>query len=68
MVDEDISSEYSSSKTWEAVRPREETKDWSVLVWFKSCVAKHVFNLWVTNLNMIGFMGNEYSHSLLLLF
>lgn len=44
---------YSSLMTWNAVRPRGEIKDWANLVWFKGCVPKYAFNMWVSNLNRL---------------
>ncbi|XP_024006511.1 uncharacterized protein LOC112083022 [Eutrema salsugineum] len=49
-----ISSElYSSSRTWEVLRPRSDKKDWADLVWFKVSVLKHAFTMWVANLNRL---------------
>lgn len=53
VINEVIYAEYSSSKTWDAIRPREVTKDWSGLVWFKGCVPKHAFNMWISHLNRL---------------
>ncbi|XP_020891386.1 uncharacterized protein LOC110231037 [Arabidopsis lyrata subsp. lyrata] len=46
-------SKYSSSKTWEALRPRESAKDWADSVWFKGSTPRHAFNFWVANLDRI---------------
>lgn len=40
---------FSSAITWEAIRPRENTKDWVKVIWYKGAVPKHVFNMWVAN-------------------
>lgn len=44
---------YSSSKTWEALRPRESAKDWADSVWFKGSTPRHAFNFWVANLDRL---------------
>lgn len=44
---------FSSTMTWEVVRTRKQIKAWSKLVWFKGCVPKHAFNMWVANLNRL---------------
>lgn len=49
----DSSSGSFSTKTWEFLRPRAETKEWSQVVWFKNMVPKHAFNFWVANLNRL---------------
>ncbi|XP_010490455.1 PREDICTED: uncharacterized protein LOC104768230 [Camelina sativa] len=44
---------YSSSKTWEILRPRQEEKEWSTSVWFKGGIPKHAFNMWLVHLNRL---------------
>ncbi|KAG7552993.1 Reverse transcriptase domain [Arabidopsis thaliana x Arabidopsis arenosa] len=44
---------YSSAKTWEVLRPRQDTVDWFPLVWFKGAIPKLAFNMWVSNLNRL---------------
>lgn len=44
---------FSSSRTWEDVRPRTATKDWTQLVWFKEGVPKHCFTMWIANLDRL---------------
>lgn len=44
---------FSSSKTWEAVRPRAEEKVWVKSVWFSGAVPRQTFNIWLANLNRI---------------
>ncbi|KAG7588721.1 Reverse transcriptase domain [Arabidopsis suecica] len=44
---------FSSSKTWEVLRPREEKKPWVSSVWFRGAVPKHAFNMWVSTLNRL---------------
>ncbi|XP_023641303.1 uncharacterized protein LOC111831895 [Capsella rubella] len=46
-------SGFSSSSTWDALRPREETKRWTKSVWFKGAVPKMAFNMWVTCWNRL---------------
>lgn len=43
------SSVFRSATTWEFLRPREETKDWIDIVWFKGAIPKHAFNMWIAN-------------------
>lgn len=43
---------FSTSKTCEEVRPRQDKKDWSDLVWYKGSVPKHAFYIWFSNLNI----------------
>ncbi|XP_013673846.1 uncharacterized protein LOC106378231 [Brassica napus] len=44
---------FSSSKTWEAVRPRAEEKVWAKSVWFTGAIPRHAFNTWLANLNRL---------------
>lgn len=44
---------FSSANTWEILRPRDEEKSWSKLIWFKGATPKHAFNMWVANLNRL---------------
>lgn len=44
---------FSSSKTWDVLRPREGEKRWASSVWFKGAVPKHAFNMWVSTLNRL---------------
>ncbi|XP_013678980.1 uncharacterized protein LOC106383417 [Brassica napus] len=44
---------FSTKKTWEFLRPRAETKEWSQVVLFKNMVPKHAFNFWMANLNRL---------------
>ncbi|KAG7594616.1 Zinc finger CCHC-type superfamily [Arabidopsis thaliana x Arabidopsis arenosa] len=55
---------FSSSKTWEALRPREAEKDWSKLVWFKGSTPKHAFNMWIANLDRLPTMNRLASWGL----
>ncbi|XP_013585161.1 PREDICTED: uncharacterized protein LOC106294096 [Brassica oleracea var. oleracea] len=38
-----------SSTTWEVLRPRQVTKSWVDVVWFKGAIPKLSFNMWVAN-------------------
>ncbi|XP_013601738.1 PREDICTED: uncharacterized protein LOC106309229 [Brassica oleracea var. oleracea] len=40
---------FRSATTWEVLRPREDVKDWVDVVWFKGCIPKHAFIMWVAN-------------------
>ena len=44
---------FSSSKTWQALRPRSQEKDWANLVWFKGAVPRNSFHMWVAHLNRL---------------
>ena len=43
------SRSFRSSSTWEMLRPKEQTKDWVDIVWFKGGIPKHAFTMWVAN-------------------
>ena len=47
------SGNFSSTKTWEALRPRDDEKHWFKLIWFKGATPKHAFNMWVANLDRL---------------
>ncbi|XP_023644573.1 uncharacterized protein LOC111832464 [Capsella rubella] len=44
---------FSSSHTWESLRPRKDEQDWADVVWFKGAVPKHAFNMWLSHLNRL---------------
>lgn len=44
---------FRSSTTWEVLRPRIETKDWTDVVWFKRAVLKYSFTMWTANYEML---------------
>ena len=44
---------YSSSRTWEVLRPRFSTKEWTESVWFSGEIPRHAFNFWLTTLNSL---------------
>ncbi|XP_023643349.1 uncharacterized protein LOC111831937 [Capsella rubella] len=45
--------EFSASKTWEALRPKESEKEWADLVWFKGSTPKQAFHMWLANLDRL---------------
>lgn len=49
----DTSDSYSSSKTWECLRPRGNTQNSAKHIWFSGATPKHAFHMWVTNLNRL---------------
>ncbi|XP_020871402.1 uncharacterized protein LOC110225772 [Arabidopsis lyrata subsp. lyrata] len=55
---------FSSSKTWEQLRPREDEKAWAPLIWFKGHIPKHAFHLWITNLDRLPTMARLASWGL----
>ncbi|CAN7101049.1 unnamed protein product [Brassica rapa subsp. narinosa] len=44
---------FSSSKTWEAVRPQAEEKVWAKSVWFSGAIPRQAFIMWQANLNRL---------------
>ncbi|KAL1191306.1 hypothetical protein V5N11_008307 [Cardamine amara subsp. amara] len=44
---------FSSSKTWECLRPHESSKDWFSAVWFKGAIPKHAFLMWISTLDRL---------------
>ncbi|KAF3535440.1 hypothetical protein F2Q69_00022177 [Brassica cretica] len=55
---------FSSSKTWDAVRPREPPKAWASTVWYKGAVPKQAFNMWLATLNRLPTKGRLVSWGL----
>lgn len=53
VVDGHVCQGFSSSRTWEALRPRQDKKRWTKSVWFKGAIPKHAFNMWVSHLNRL---------------
>ncbi|KAF8085068.1 hypothetical protein N665_0683s0010 [Sinapis alba] len=49
---EDLRS-FSSKKTWDAIRYREEEKPWTSNVWFKGSIPKHSFTMWLAHLDRL---------------
>lgn len=47
------SSEFSTKKTWEFLRPFKTTKGWLKAVWFKHGIPKHSFIFWTDNLDRL---------------
>lgn len=46
-INGDELQEFSTSKTWEAVRNREPEQQWTQSIWFKGHVPRHAFTAWV---------------------
>ncbi|XP_024006081.1 uncharacterized protein LOC112082796 [Eutrema salsugineum] len=46
-------SSFSSSKTWEAIRPSGDAVGWEKLVWFKGHAPKHAFTFWTAQRNRL---------------
>ncbi|XP_033131826.1 uncharacterized protein LOC117126816 [Brassica rapa] len=44
---------FSSSKTWEVLRPRAPIQAIAKHIWFTGATPKHAFHLWVTKLNRL---------------
>ncbi|KAF8097523.1 hypothetical protein N665_0286s0032 [Sinapis alba] len=44
---------FSSSKTWEILRPRAAIQAGAKRIWFSGATPKHAFHMWVTNLNRL---------------
>lgn len=44
---------FSSSRTWEALRPRQHVKAWANTIWFKGAVPRNSFTMWVAHLNRL---------------
>jgi len=44
---------FSSSKTWEVLRRREDKKDWAPLIWFKGATPRNSFHMWISNLDRL---------------
>nr|XP_043619765.1 uncharacterized protein LOC122591569 [Erigeron canadensis] len=38
---------FSVSQVWEAIRPNDGTVNWYHVVWFKQCIPKHAFLIWL---------------------
>ncbi|KAG7568329.1 Reverse transcriptase domain [Arabidopsis thaliana x Arabidopsis arenosa] len=64
VVEDKPSQNFSASKTWEAIRPRDSTKEWAKLVWFKGSTPKHAFNMWIANLDRLPTMSRLASWGL----
>ena len=44
---------FSSSRMWEALRPRAQVKDWARSVWFRGAIPRQAFIMWLANLNRL---------------
>lgn len=64
VIDDKPYEKFSSSKTWETLRPREDEKNWACLVWFKGNTPKHAFNMWIANLDRLPTMSRIASWGL----
>ncbi|KAG7587431.1 Endonuclease/exonuclease/phosphatase superfamily [Arabidopsis thaliana x Arabidopsis arenosa] len=53
VVDNVLCQGFSAKRTWEALMPRSEVKDWASSVWFKGAIPKHAFNMWISHLNRL---------------
>ncbi|XP_023644566.1 uncharacterized protein LOC111832461 [Capsella rubella] len=53
VVDNKVCNGFSSSKTWEILRPRTEVVNWHNSVWFKGATPKHAFTFWTANLDRL---------------
>lgn len=53
VVDNKNCNGFSSSITWEVLRPKADVVDWGGTVWFKGATPKHAFNMWIANLNRL---------------
>ncbi|XP_018453481.1 uncharacterized protein LOC108824553 [Raphanus sativus] len=40
---------YKSATTWDILRPRQDTKSWVDVVWFKGAIPKLSFHMWIAN-------------------
>ena len=48
---------FSSATTWDVLRPRQQTKDWVDVVWFKGTVPKLAFTMWIANYDRLPTMA-----------
>lgn len=55
---------FRSASTWEALRPREEPKEWVDVVWFKGAIPKLAFTMWVTNYDRLPTRSRLFSWGL----
>lgn len=44
---------FSSPKTWDALRPRDQVKPWANIIWFKGAVSRNAFNMWAAHLDRL---------------
>ncbi|XP_019099587.1 PREDICTED: uncharacterized protein LOC109132434 [Camelina sativa] len=45
--------QFSTSKTWEAIRPAQVPPTWARQVWFKGAIPRHAFMMWLMNLDRL---------------
>lgn len=53
VVNSETLNGFSSSSTWNVLRPRKEEVVWHDSVWFKGSVSRHAFNMWISHLNRL---------------
>lgn len=53
VVDSKDCKGFSSSKTWEVLRPRSPKKTWAKAVWFSGAIPRQAFIMWLANLNRL---------------
>lgn len=56
-----LSDTYSSSKTWEILRPRGSIQAYAKFIWFSGSTPKHAFHMWITNMNRLPTRSRLYS-------
>lgn len=56
-----LSETYSSSKTWEVLRPRGGIQAHAKFIWFSGATPKHAFHMWVTNMDRLPTRSRLYS-------
>ncbi|KAL1213143.1 hypothetical protein V5N11_022535 [Cardamine amara subsp. amara] len=52
---------FSTKRTWEILRPKEQTVVWTKAVWFGGHVPKHAFNFWVASLDRLPVRARLFS-------
>lgn len=61
VVDAVKSKKFSTSRTWNVVRPRKQEVDWCSEVWFKGAVPRQAFNMWISHLNRLSTKQRMFS-------
>ncbi|KAL1214985.1 hypothetical protein V5N11_011501 [Cardamine amara subsp. amara] len=46
-------SSFNAQSTWNDLRPRDSTKDWTPKIWFKGATPRHAFNMWIVHLDRL---------------
>lgn len=52
-IEGSATNSFSSKLTWNAIRRREEEKDWYKAIWFRGATPKHAFFMWTAQLNRL---------------